>query len=390
MRSRSKAVWFASAPSTLSLFVLFAILHAHVYAVPAADEARIAVVQLEVNDAMCSNVETFESRIRSIFEATSLRGAELVVFPEYTSALLGLALLFGPEVERSSTFAEFLLRAAGRTRMIDAGVPERPGALRQVFEIWPPGASAASAFSAMSPEEPANRHENGIRSVAAGGNSKSGKPDFELLALRRLAARLLRDGADETLERMDALWGGLAVEYETYIGAGTYFARGEAGRLHNRAVVYDPAGRRVYEQDKVYLTRFETDLLGVSPGRVRAAGTFPAASVEAVLTICRDTFFDEWESVFSGADVWFDLKANGTDFDEEEMQRFERALPARIASSGIAFGATVCLTGRVLDLYWEGESSLVGPAESGGYLTYARAPDHDREAIIFFDPIESR
>ncbi len=42
-------------------------------------------------------------------------------------------------------------------------------------------ASLDDPFSDVSAEESPNRHENGVFSVAAGGSSKSGRPDFELL-----------------------------------------------------------------------------------------------------------------------------------------------------------------------------------------------------------------
>ncbi len=158
--------------------------------------------------------------------------------------------------------------------------------------------------------------------------------------------------------KMDLVWGGLAGRYGVAILAGTYFAA-ESGALRNRLVVYDKSGRRLYEQDKVYLTEFELDIIGLEPGSLDFATTFNIEGFHIAPTICRDTFFPAWNRVFSGADYWIDIKANGEEYSEDIAGKFFYALPERIEESGADGGMTVCLTGSFLDLFWEGRSFVV-------------------------------
>jgi predicted amidohydrolase len=174
---------------------------------------------------------------------------------------------------------------------------------------------------------------------------------------------------------MDRIWGGLAKEYGAAILSGTYFAV-ESGSLRNRLVVYDEEGRRLHEQDKVYLTEFELDVIGLEPGALGSAALFEIDGNLIASTICRDTFFPAWDRVLAGADYWIDIKANGEEFTEEIAGRFFSALPERIEDSGADGGMTVCLTGSFLDLFWEGRSFIVsrngGKANVGGVaVTYS-------------------
>jgi predicted amidohydrolase len=213
-------------------------------------------------------------------------------------------------------------------------------------------------------------------------------------ALARIAARdpLVKDFRDLFLlnsgltERaMEALFAPLARRCKTAVLAGTYFAQDEQGggvRLVNRAVLFDSAGRIVYCQDKVYLTPFEEEVLGISAGRAREVLPFTLGEHKVGLTICRDTFFEIWEQVLTGSDLWIDIKANGTLFTAEERQRFLKALPARIGASNVPYGLTVCLTGSLLDLLWEGESSVLGKGPGGTVRFLRRAACPAEEEIL--------
>jgi predicted amidohydrolase len=204
-------------------------------------------------------------------------------------------------------------------------------------------------------------------------------------------------------EQMQQVWAELARRWELTIVAGTYFAAAgptdtqpaapgqpdqpheneptDTTELRNRAVVYGPTGSILYYQDKVYLTGFERDILELSPGESRDAGTFPVDGSEVALSICRDTFFDEWELRFQEADLWIDLKANGTRFTEEERSRFQRALPERIAESPVDWGVTVCLTGTYLDLLWEGESAFVRAHGEGVQIVQRSRNPQDADLV---------
>ncbi len=175
---------------------------------------------------------------------------------------------------------------------------------------------------------------------------------------------------------MEDVFGHLTKAAACTIVAGSYFARaaGPAGlELRNRACVFDPDGDLIYTQDKVFLTEFEQDQLGLSPGRVEEASLFRVQTPRAkrlggafaALTICRDTYHTEWEQEFAKANLWIDIRGNGTAFTPQQEQGFHDALPARLADSGVASGLAACLVGRILDLVWEGRSAILKRTADG-------------------------
>jgi predicted amidohydrolase len=270
---------------------------------------RVAVVQLRIDESTYSSLESFRRTVtaaveKAVDEAPEGSRPDLIVFPEYTSVFLAL-LPYEHDLRGAASVAEGLARLSAAAGQI--------GSLRQVF-------------------------------------------------LEQ--ASMVQDLACE-------VFGGLARQYGVAIVAGTAFARvageatdtdGGAGgtvELRNRAFVFGRDGRLAYTQDKVYLTEFETDVVGLSPGRVIEAAPFTIAGARIGLTLCRDTFFDAWEERFRGLDLWIDMKANGVPFTAEEREGFARALPARLPGAGVRHGITACLVGRFLDLSWEGESSIV-------------------------------
>ena len=133
------------------------------------------------------------------------------------------------------------------------------------------------------------------------------------------------------------LFGGLARRHGVAIGAGTWFAPAQAnGRavLVDRAVIFDSSGAQLYTQDKVFLTPFEEGILGLRPGRLSDARPFLLKGRRLALTICRDTYSEEWDGRLAGAELWVDLKANGEPF----TQAVRGELPARPARTPVRDG----------------------------------------------------
>jgi predicted amidohydrolase len=172
---------------------------------------------------------------------------------------------------------------------------------------------------------------------------------------------LQRAGAVDSALR--ASFGDLALRYGVAIVAGTAFAAETSPdgvrELRNRAYVFGRNGALLCTQDKVFLTEFERDLLGMSPGALEAARPFRIGGATVALTICRDTFHAEWERIFRGADIWIDIKANGVPFTQEQKESFGRALSSRLPGAEVRYGITACLVGKFLDFTWEGESAAV-------------------------------
>jgi len=190
--------------------------------------------------------------------------------------------------------------------------------------------------------------------------------------------------SDFTLSVMKDVFGTISEKYHIYILAGTYFAFDrKENRLYNRAVVFGPGGNVVYFQDKVFLTDFEKNIIDLSAGNIRKAAGFKLKNKKIAITICRDTYEEVWEDRFKNYAVWIDIKANGTDYDEEERESFLKALPARIRNTNVKYGITDSLTGRLFDLFWEGESSVV-KNNAGSLLFPVHSKKYDDEEFIFY------
>lgn len=289
---------------------------------PSAERSvRVAAVQLLVSARDVSSLEAFREHMRAAAAPALAAGARLLVYPEYTGALAAL-IPYAWAVEGAATAAEALERIRGREPRLQS--------VRDVF-------------------------------LAASG--------YALGAMREV-------------------FGQIAAANRVTVVAGTYFARLADGSgppaLRNRALVFGPDGRVLYEQDKVYLTDFE-DLLGMEPGTLGAARLFAAEGLRVGLTVCRDTFFDVWERPLAGVDLWIDIKGNGELFTTEVEERFARALPARLRASGVRAGMTVCLTGALLDFVWEGPSSVERRGAGGEVESAVRARSVRADEVLVAD-----
>ena len=186
---------------------------------------------------------------------------------------------------------------------------------------------------------------------------------------------LIRDRAHASAEAALALWKELAKAYDVVIVPGTFFVLDEAnGReeIRNRLVVVDHTGTVTYEQDKVYLTDEESADLGVEPGRVWDAAPVEIGGLAVGFTICRDTYFDDWDEVLEGAELWIDLRANGEPYTPEVERRFRRTLPERVRETDAIAGVNSTLTGEFLDFFFEGPSYAVD--ENGEQIAESSTP----------------
>ncbi len=293
----------------------------------AAAPLRVTAVQTQIDEAMYKSEAAFAERVSGIVETVMEEyRPDLIVFPEYLNVFFSL-IPYADEVSHVENFEDGLTAIRQRCPEIDS--------LRTIF-------------------------------------------------LKQ---------ADYTRERLDAVWGGIADRWNVTIAAGTYFARhytapsrettsSKKEELRNRLLVYGPDGNCIYTQDKVYLTDFEIEEVELSPADVDDAGSFTVIGKKIGITLCRDTFFDVWNEKMEDAFLWIDLKANGAVFSMEEKVRFVQALPERISETKVPFGLTVCLTGRFLDLFWEGETSFIRPTENG-YQTLVTSETPTLQETVF-------
>jgi predicted amidohydrolase len=289
---------------------------------------RVAAVQLKIQQSDLRSFSAFRSRIEALVMRCMDFEPDLIVFPEYTSVFLAL-IPYYPVILESQSAEDGLSRIKARDPLI-----------------------------------------NGFRDLF-----------------------LINSGLVERV--MEEVFASLARRHGVAIIPGTYFAwieRDQEAALVNRLVVYDHSGTITYTQDKVFLTPFEEQLLEISPGVLEQAEPIVLQGQRIGITICRDTFFSDWLQVLSGVDLWIDIKANGALYTQEERQRFLRAVPARISEGDIPYGLTVCLTGSLLDMVWEGESSLARKDPGQEIRFVEKASSASQEEILFFsigDRLES-
>lgn len=263
-----------------------------------ASHFSVVAVQFEVSEDRYRSIQDFEEALVPLLQrAVEKEGADLVVFPEY----INVPALFAP-------YAQAVREAASLEEALREIVGDRAG-----------------------PE-----------------------------ALPRLIAGQARGYHD----RLVAMWRDLAREHDTAIAAGTFFvhsgtAGGGSPDIRNRTIVFGPTGETIYRQDKVFLTPFEADVLRLEAGELRDARLFSLEERELAVTICRDSYFEVWDSHLQGADLWIDLRANGEPYGPGVRKRFLETLPDRVLGSGAQGGVNASLTGRYLDLLWQGPSYAV-------------------------------
>ncbi|MFW5843583.1 MAG: nitrilase-related carbon-nitrogen hydrolase [Spirochaetota bacterium] len=283
------------------------------------------------------------------------------------TALVGLILLLplgtlaqDPAAERADDLAEFSVAAVQFS--VNEELYTKPGAFRREVErlvadavkvhdadlvVFPEYINVfLLARDLVGPLGRADSIDEALRELAKIRPGFSGLPD------------LLESTAAGVTSAAFRMWREIAVAYDVAIVPGTFFVP-EGQELRNRLLVLDADGRVVYQQDKVFLTEEEDELLGLSPGSVAAAQTVELEGVELGLTICRDSYFDAWEPVLGKSDIWIDLRANGEPYSQQVRARFDGALPERVEETEARGGLSATLTGTFLDLLWEGPAFAV-------------------------------
>ncbi len=306
-------------PCILSLFLLCGCVSAPQKGREDTHLFRVSAVQFAVKETIYAEPNTFSTYIEKLCaEIVREHHPDLIIFPEYTGVFLAV-----------SSYSD-------------------------VFSVCASLSEALALLREIDPE---------IQSL------------FDVFILQ----------AQEVSDYMDRFFSGIAAEYGVYVVGGSYFhavenSTGEM-ELRNRLVVYNPEGKRCYEQDKVYLTPFETDLLDLSPGNYPDEPGIIIKGVPVVFTICRDAFFDEWERVNARGYLWIDIKANGDTYDEDARQTFARALPARLRNGTVPYGITVALTGAFLELFWEGISTAYKVTD-GKAIPISKTKMWDRQEVL--------
>ncbi|MBN1646421.1 MAG: carbon-nitrogen hydrolase family protein [Spirochaetales bacterium] len=237
--------------------------------------------------------------------------------------------------QRFYAYADDLISRARQEYNPDLIVfPEYTGALFMLFD-YPGELSAAETL------------EGFLEKVRAAENDR-------LLTLHKIFLH------NDCAGTMDRIWEALAVKHSLYILGGTYFAADtKTGKLYNRAVVYGPDGKRFYEQDKVFIAPLEKEYFRLDGACMSDAGLFTVNGKKIALTICRDTYYEDWEKYFSAADVWINIKANNGPIRSDKGSCFTWSLVDRVRGSGVGYGISACLTGELFGQRFEGKSVVI-------------------------------
>lgn len=304
----------------------------------------VAAVQFEVTEENAGERTRFESEIREAVGHAAEQGSDLVVFPEYLNVF--------PAVSGQDDFLNALSDLDLTGEQIQQSVAGSAGSRRSAI---------ARLFGAL------HAHT-----------------DFD--SVHELFA-----SSSESISRwMDRAYGRAAGEYSVTVIAGSYFAIEETpdgdSQLTNRAVVYGPDGERLYEQDKVFLTPFEREVVELSRGDPADARGFEVEGWSIGLTICRDTYFPVWNDVHGGRDLWIDLRGEGTEYDASVRERLQGAVPERLLESEVPYGLTIFLTGEFHGLFWEGRSNAVAASgDSIERLSEAEEVDEHELLVVELD-----
>ena len=158
---------------------------------------------------------------------------------------------------------------------------------------------------------PSYRHkiESLVRAAAAAGARLLLFPEYAALELVSLLAprerqdlRRQLDALQEFLPDFLRLFSAMAEDHRVYLLAPSFPVRMAGGQFHNRAHLAAPDGQTAF-QDKLMMTRFEAERLGISRGR--ELKVFATALGRIGVNICYDVEFPSFAKAQSeaGADL---------------------------------------------------------------------------------------
>ncbi len=170
-------------------------------------------------------------------------------------------------------------------------------------------------------------------------------------------------------------------------------------KVNNSAFVFNPSGKLIFRQDKVFLTPMEINL-GISPGNISDVSTFEIEGRKIGIAISMDAFTPQYISRLEKAEIiiqpdanpgkWNSILSNGRWQPEEWMdsayyinQRIERVKNV----------INPMMVGNLMEIRFEGQSSITKKAEMGDTkMSYiGNQPStgfHSILGIEEFDPTE--
>jgi|GEM_PF-77908 len=163
-------------------------------------------------------------------------------------------------------------------------------------------------------------------------------------------------------------------------------ARGS--EVYNTSYFFGPDGRILGRQKKVHLIELEGPQgLDLTPGKVEELQVIPTPLGRVAIAICLDAFEEDVISRLKelGGEILVQPSANPAPWSPEQQRDWLRSSWEKVAQRGLfAYGVNPMLVGRVLDLGFYGQSSLLAdprrysnlgpPPARPGYLDTPPAP----------------
>jgi len=176
-----------------------------------------------------------------------------------------------------------------------------------------------------------------------------------------------------------SMWSDLARIHGYFILAGTTLILDNGGNIRNRALLFSPDGELVWTQDKVFPGAPEMKLLNLKTGKPDDTHPFEINGFRIVVTICRDTYHEEWEEILPEADLWLDIKANELPFTRTY---YDEALAARLPGAPTDAGLTVSLSGSILGFSFTGPTEFLKDNGRTSEIITSTDPDEKNALMI--------
>ncbi len=146
-------------------------------------------------------------------------------------------------------------------------------------------------------------------------------------------------------------------------------ASARGSEVYNTSYLFGPDGRILGRQKKVHLIELEgPGGLDLTPGKVEELTVIPTALGRVAIAVCLDAFEEDVISRLRelGGQILVQPSANPAPWSPEQQRDWLRSSWEKVARRGLfSYGVNPMLVGRILDLGFYGQSSLVEAPRPG-------------------------
>jgi len=204
------------------------------------------------------------------------------------------------------------------------------------------------------------------------------------------------------LERFVRIFNEFSRKYGVYVVAGSLllpdlkFSEGKIvvvnkGRIYNTSLTFDQNGNIIGIQRKVHLVDIEGPSgLDISNGELSSIEVIKTDFANLGIAICYDSFHTDAVEILAkkGAEVLVQPSANPEEWTKAQEEDWKRGCWLMVQRfEQIKYGINPMMVGKMLDLKFEGVSSIVTKAkytkDRSGYLVKAKSKDE--EEVIYAD-----